>query len=72
MFSKCAQYYGMLQDDPEVLERQFLEFAERVQVMPDEVFSSSIHDLNSLVVIYKKPQETFTKDLSYFWTQRWA
>lgn len=60
----------MLEENPEVLESHFLEFSERVLDFPDEVFKLTTHDINSLVLIYKKPQETFTKDLGYFVMQR--
>ena len=68
--AKCAQYYGMLQEDPDALEQAFLEFSETVLDAPDEAFGPAIIEINSLVLIYKKPQETFTKGLDYFVMQR--
>lgn len=70
--SKCAQYYGLLEEDPEALEKQFIEFSEQVWAVPDQVFKQTAEEINSLVLIYKKPAESFTKDLNYFVMQRWG
>lgn len=70
--SKCAHYYGLLQDKPEALERQFIEFSQRVYDVVENTFSPTQKDINSLVLIYQKPAETFTRDSGYFSMQRWG
>lgn len=68
--SKCSQYYGLLRDDPYTLEQQFAQFGERTFELTEDSFQPSEKDINSLVLIYKRPAETFTKELSYFSMKR--
>lgn len=62
----------MLEANPSELEMQMNAFADRIYDIPEDVTSHDPKEINSLALIYNKPQEVFTKDLNYFVTQRFG
>ena len=70
IFGKCAFYYGILKQDPSSLEKHFLDFSNQLFDVPEDVYTSDPGEINSIALIYNKPPESFTKNLSYFSMQR--
>ena len=68
--SKCSQYWLLLQNDPYSLESFFQQMEENPFSVPKTACTPDPHTVNSLSLIYSKPKEAFTKDLSYFNKQR--